>query len=88
LFGIVLLWNSACNHKAVRVSASPTIGNTPGTPTTGGYVMFSEDRSDWRQLCKQAANETDFTRLMELTAEIVRLLDQQQEKSMLVGVMN
>ena len=42
--------------------------------------MFSEDRSDWRQLCKQAAQETDFTRLLELTAEIVRLLDEQHEQ--------
>jgi len=50
--------------------------------------MFSEDRSDWRKLCKQAASETDFTRLMELTAEIVRLLDEQREKSMPVGLMN
>jgi hypothetical protein len=44
--------------------------------------MFSEDRSDWRQLCKQAANETDFARLLELTAEIVRLLDEQRDQSM------
>jgi len=44
--------------------------------------MFSEDRSDWRQLCKQAATETDFTKLLELTAEIVRLLDEQRERSM------
>jgi len=43
--------------------------------------MFSEDRSDWRQLCKQAAIETDFTRLLELTAEIVRLLDEQRDRS-------
>jgi hypothetical protein len=51
-------------------------------------VMFSEDRSDWRLLCKQAANETDLTRLLELTAEIVRLLDEQRERSMPVGLMN
>jgi len=44
--------------------------------------MFSEDRSDWRQVCKQAANETDFTRLLELTEEIVKLLDEQRERSM------
>jgi hypothetical protein len=44
--------------------------------------MFSEDRSDWRQLCKQAATETDFTKLLELTAEIVRLLDEQRDRSM------
>ena len=50
--------------------------------------MFSEDRSDWRQLCKQAAQETDFTRLLELTAEIVRLLDEQRERSLQVRLMN
>jgi hypothetical protein len=44
--------------------------------------MLCENRSDWRQLCKQAANETDLTRLLELTAEIVRLLDEQREKPM------
>jgi hypothetical protein len=50
--------------------------------------MFSEDRSDWRQLCKQAAKERDFIRLMELTAEIVRLLDEQRERSRQVRLMN
>ena len=50
--------------------------------------MVSEDRSDWRHLCKQAANETNLTKLLELTAEIIRLLDEQREKSMQVGIMN
>ncbi|HWY19884.1 MAG TPA: hypothetical protein VNX26_01620 [Candidatus Acidoferrum sp.] len=44
--------------------------------------MVCEDRSDWRQLCKEAANETDFAKLLELTAEIVRLLDEQHAQSM------
>ena len=44
--------------------------------------MFCEDRSDWRQLCKEAANEADFARLLELTAEIVRLLDERHAQSM------
>ena len=44
--------------------------------------MFSEDRSDWRQLCKQAANETDLTKLLELTADIVKLLDEQRDGPM------
>lgn len=50
--------------------------------------MFSEDQSDWRLLCKQAATETDFNRLLELTAEIVKLLDQQRERFVQVGLMN
>jgi len=50
--------------------------------------MLSEDKSDWRQVCKQAANETDFARLLELTAEIVRLLDEQRERPMPAGMVN
>lgn len=50
--------------------------------------MVREDRSDWRQLCKQAAIETDFHKLLELTAEIVRLLDEQREKSTHAGLVN
>ncbi len=42
--------------------------------------MASENRSDWRQLCEEAATETDFRKLLELTAEIVRLLDEQHER--------
>ena len=42
--------------------------------------MASEDRSDWRHLCQQAATETDFSKLLELTAEILRLLDEQHER--------
>jgi hypothetical protein len=42
--------------------------------------MVSEDRSDWRELCKQAATETNFGRLLELTEEILRLLDEQGER--------
>jgi hypothetical protein len=42
--------------------------------------MASEDRSDWRQLCEEAATETDLSKLLELTAEIVRQLDEQHER--------
>ncbi len=50
--------------------------------------MFSEDRSDWRQVCKQAANETDLARLLELTAEIVKLVDEERERTMPAGMVN
>jgi hypothetical protein len=43
-------------------------------------VNFNEDRSDWRELCKQAATETDFGKLLELTDEILRLLDERHER--------
>jgi hypothetical protein len=43
-------------------------------------VNNNEDRSDWRELCKQAASETDFARLLELTDEILRLLDEQPQR--------
>ena len=64
------------------------MGSASATAITEANVMFSEDRSDWRLLCKQAATETDFNRLLELTAEIVKLLDEQRERSMQVGLMN
>lgn len=47
----------------------------------GGKEMITEDRSDWRWLCQQAAEETDLAKLLELAAEITRLLDDQREKS-------
>ena len=42
--------------------------------------MASEGSSDWRELCQQAAVETDIRKLLELTAEIIRLLDEQRER--------
>ncbi len=36
--------------------------------------------SDWRSLCEQASKETDSQKLLELTAEIARLLDDKQQK--------
>jgi hypothetical protein len=68
--------------------ASPIGLHTRQSPVPEANVMFSEERSDWRQLCKLTAKETDFSKLMELTAEIVRLLDEQQKESMAVGLTN
>jgi len=65
----------------VFVESISPMGQRTRNPEREANVMFSEDRSDWRQLCKQAAIETDFTRLLELTAEIVRLLDEQRDRS-------
>ena len=40
--------------------------------------MMKDSKPDWRLLCEQAAKETDFNKLLELTAEITRLLDQRE----------
>jgi DNA-directed RNA polymerase specialized sigma subunit len=34
----------------------------------------------WQELCHQAATEQDPKRLMELTAEIIRLLDEKEKR--------
>jgi hypothetical protein len=49
-------------------------------------VMASEDRSDWRELCKQAAVETDLSKLLELTAEIIRLIDEQRARPVQIAM--
>ena len=41
--------------------------------------MKREERERWKQLCEQAANEKDSEKLMELVAEINRLLDLKQQ---------
>ncbi len=41
--------------------------------------MVDGRKPDWRQLCEQAANETDFSKLLDLTEQIVMLLDQHEE---------
>jgi hypothetical protein len=48
--------------------------------------MASEDRSDWRELCKQAAVETDLSKLLELTAEIIRLIDEQRARPVQIAM--
>ncbi len=42
--------------------------------------MKSQDKALWQQLCKQAANEQDPTKLMGLANEICRLLDEKFER--------
>jgi hypothetical protein len=46
----------------------------------------SENRSDWRQLCKEAATETDIGKLLDLTAEIIRLLDEEPDHSVQIAM--
>ena len=42
--------------------------------------MEGEKLEKWQQLCAQAAKEQDSHRLMELVKEIVRLLEEKQER--------
>jgi hypothetical protein len=39
-----------------------------------------KDRERWRELCEQAVNEQDSKKLLELTQEIARLIDEEQEE--------
>jgi hypothetical protein len=42
---------------------------------------MDQDRvRDWRELCKAAANEPDPKKLMALIAEIIRALDERDER--------
>ena len=42
--------------------------------------MKGKDKENWMHLCEQAANEQDGAKLMELVAEITRLLDAKQHR--------
>jgi hypothetical protein len=39
-----------------------------------------KDQKRWKELCEQAAKEQDSNKLIELTREITRLLDEKQER--------
>jgi hypothetical protein len=41
---------------------------------------MQEKRERWRELCELAANEQDGEKLLELTAEIDRLLAEKQDR--------
>jgi hypothetical protein len=42
--------------------------------------MQGERKERWRELCEQAAVEQDPTRLLELTREINRLLEEKEQR--------
>jgi hypothetical protein len=42
--------------------------------------LRGEKRERWEQLCKQAADEQDPEKLMELVNEINRLLDEKEQR--------
>jgi hypothetical protein len=39
-----------------------------------------KDREKWMELCRQASVEQDPKKLLELTAEIIRLLDEKEDR--------
>jgi len=39
-----------------------------------------KDREQWMELCRQASVEQDPKKLLELTAEIIRLLDEKEHR--------
>jgi hypothetical protein len=39
-----------------------------------------KDQERWKELCEQAAKEHDRNKLMELTKEIIRLLDEKDAR--------
>jgi hypothetical protein len=42
--------------------------------------MRGQNRERWKELCEQAANEQDPEKLLELTAEIDRLLSEKYDR--------
>jgi hypothetical protein len=43
-------------------------------------LMQGPNLERWQELCRQAATEQDPKRLMKLTAEIIRLLDEKEQR--------
>ena len=46
----------------------------------GETSMQGPNLERWQELCRQAATEQDPKRLMEFTAEIIRLLDEKEKR--------
>jgi len=45
----------------------------------GGQIRM-KDREKWMELCRQASVEQDPKKLLELAAEIIRLLDEKEDR--------
>jgi hypothetical protein len=48
--------------------------------STVGEGMIGKKKEEWMQLCEQAANEQDPAKLMELVAEIERMLAEKENR--------
>jgi hypothetical protein len=55
-----------------------TLWYNRGVNRNQGYVH--ENTEKWLELCKEASTEQDPERLMKLTAEILRLLDENDKR--------
>ena len=51
-----------------------------GSSTTGGEANMQKNTDKWMELCELAAKEQNPQKLMELTGEIIRLLDEQKQR--------
>jgi hypothetical protein len=54
--------------------------NSVGSQAAGGTSMQGPNRERWEELCRQAAEEQDPKRLLELTLEINRLLLEKENR--------
>jgi hypothetical protein len=45
-----------------------------------GRQIRMKDREKWMELCRQASVEQNPKRMLELTAEIIRLLDEKEDR--------
>jgi hypothetical protein len=51
-----------------------------GSSSTGGEADMQKKTDKWMELCELAAKEQNPQKLMELTGEIIRLLDEQKQR--------
>jgi len=52
----------------------------PAIGVLRGVDMYEQHRQRWKELCAEAAVETDRDKLVELTREINRLLQEEEER--------
>jgi hypothetical protein len=56
-----------------------------GSSSTGGEADMQKKTDKWMELCELAAKEQNPQKLMELTGEIIRLLDEQKQRISILG---
>jgi hypothetical protein len=61
-------------------SVSSGEGDSVGSQWQEKPSMQGPDVERWQELCREAATEQDPKRLMELTAEIIRLLNEKEQR--------
>jgi hypothetical protein len=48
--------------------------------------MIDKDKESWLKLCEQAANEQNPEKLMHLVAEIMRLLEEKEQRLKITAI--